>query len=219
MTKASRGRPGRVARPAPAPSEAEPLPGQLELVRPPAPGQLELVRDFLNTLDSDRGTDALATPAGLAAWLQRHDVLPPSSPFEATDDDAARARRIREDLRALARRNNGVACACSMEGLEDASARSGFALAFDPEGASARLRPTAAGLDGALGRILAAVHAAMLAGTWSRLKACADDGCAWAYYDRSKNGCSRWCDDTCLNRSKVKRFRERRSVGPTPAPG
>jgi len=205
MTKAPRGRP----RLAPV-AETVQIEGQLELVRPPAPGRLELVRDFLNTLDVDRGTDALATPEGLSAWLAAQDLLGKKA-FTATARDAARARSIREDLRALARRNNGEACACMTETLEAASAASRFALSFDPDTGTSALRPTASGLDGALGRVLAAVHVAMLDGTWCRLKACADETCLWAYYDRSKNGCSRWCGDTCLNRSKVRRFRERQA--------
>jgi predicted RNA-binding Zn ribbon-like protein len=74
------------------------------------------------------------------------------------------------------------------------------------------LRPTADGVDGALGHILAAVQVAMLDRSWARLKSCADEGCRWTYFDHSKNGCSRWCSaETCGNRSKVKRYRERQA--------
>jgi predicted RNA-binding Zn ribbon-like protein len=205
MTKAPRAR-GRAA----APVEPLPFEGQLELVRPPAPGRLELVGEFLNTLDVDRGTDALATPDGLSAWLEAQGLIGRAA-FSPTEADAERARAIREDLRALARRNNGEACECPTSGLEAASAAGRFALSFDPDTGTAALVPTAGGLDGALGRVLAAVHVAMLDGSWCRLKACADPTCAWAYYDRSKNGCSRWCGDTCLNRSKVRRYRERQA--------
>jgi predicted RNA-binding Zn ribbon-like protein len=205
MSKAPRPR-GR------ATSLAEPLgfEGQLELVRPPAPGRLELVGEFLNTLDVDRGTDALATPEGLAAWLEAHELVGKSA-VAPTPADVERVRGIREDLRALARRNNGESCECRTAGLEEASAAGRFALTFDPDTGTSALLPTAPGLAGALGRILAAVHVAMLDGSWCRLKACADPTCAWAYYDRSKNGCSRWCGDTCLNRSKVRRYRERQA--------
>lgn len=207
MTKAPRARSGRRA-PAGELAEAQ---VQLELVRPPAPGRLELVREFLNTLDVDRGTDVLATPEGLSGWLIEQQLL--GAAAASTEADASRARAIREALRALARRNNGEACDCPTGALEQASAAGGFVLSFDPEAGTSALRATAGGLDGALGRILAAVHVAMLDGSWCRLKACADPTCAWAYYDRSKNGCSRWCGDTCLNRSKVRRYRERQAGG------
>jgi predicted RNA-binding Zn ribbon-like protein len=189
-----------------------PLEGQLELVRPPAPGGLELVRRFLNTLDVQRSIEELDSPEALAAWLREQGLLGPSAPFKATRADVARVRRIREELRALARRNNGIACDCALDALEEASGRSRFAIAFDGVGNGARLRAQAPGVDGVIGTILAAVHASMADKTWPRLKACADDTCEFAYYDHSKNGCSRWCSpDTCGNRSKVKRYRERQA--------
>jgi predicted RNA-binding Zn ribbon-like protein len=123
-------------------------------------------------------------------------------------------RQIREELRALARRNNGIVCDCAFDALEEASARSQFAFSFDGPGNAARLRAQAPGVDGVIGTVLAAVQAAMADKTWPRLKACADDTCAFAYYDHSKNGCSRWCSaETCGNRSKVKRYRERQAKG------
>jgi predicted RNA-binding Zn ribbon-like protein len=89
-------------------------------------------------------------------------------------------------------------------------------MSFDPLGNTARLRAQAAGVDGIIGTVLAAVHGSMADKTWPRLKACADDTCAWAYYDHSKNGCSRWCSaETCGNRSKVKRYRERQAKATT----
>jgi len=193
---------------------AQPAPpeGQLELVRPPAPGDLELVRRFVNTYDLERGTDQLSTPEALVAWLRDEGLIGRRSPFKATAKELERVRSVRENLRALARRNNGIASDCAVEDLQAASARSGYALAFDPAAGAARLRATAPGVDGVIGTILASVHSAMADRTWSRLKACADDTCAFAYYDHSKNGCSRWCSaETCGNRDKVKRYRERRA--------
>src|ERR671917_17466 len=37
--------------------------------RQPAPGDLEVIRDFVNTLDVEDGSDDVATPAALVAWL------------------------------------------------------------------------------------------------------------------------------------------------------
>jgi predicted RNA-binding Zn ribbon-like protein len=189
-----------------------PLEGQLELVRPPAPGGLELVRRFLNTYDVQRSREELETPEQLAAWAHGEGLVARKTSLEPTAADARRVREIREQLRALARRNNGVACECAPDALEEASARSEFAMSFDVVTNTSRLRANAGGVDGLIGTILAAVHGAMADKTWPRLKACADDTCAWAYYDHSKNGCSRWCSaETCGNRSKVKRYRERRA--------
>jgi predicted RNA-binding Zn ribbon-like protein len=190
------------------------LEGQLELVRPPAPGGLELVRRFLNTYDVQRAVEELTSPEAVAAWAREQGLLARKAPFSATPEELERLRQIREEIRALARRNNGISCDCSLDSLEAASARSSFAMAFDAAGNTARLRSTANGVDGIVGSLLAAMHQAMADRSWPRLKACADDTCAFAYYDHSKNGCSRWCSaETCGNRSKVKRYRERQAKG------
>jgi predicted RNA-binding Zn ribbon-like protein len=48
----------------------------------------------------------------------------------------------------------------------------------------------------------------MVAGNWTRLKACPRDVCGWIFYDRSRNSSSRWCAmSVCGNRTKTKRFR------------
>jgi predicted RNA-binding Zn ribbon-like protein len=189
-----------------------PAPGQLELVRPPAPGRLELVRSFLNTRNVEQGTDALATPAALSAWLRENDLVARKAKLALTPSDVEYVRGIREDVRALTQRNNGADCACLTASLEAASERSRYALVLDPATNTCVLRPTADGVDGALGHILAAVQVAMLDRSWARLKSCADEGCRWTYFDHSKNGCSRWCSaETCGNRSKVKRYRERQA--------
>jgi predicted RNA-binding Zn ribbon-like protein len=189
-----------------------PLEGQLELVRPPAPGQLELVRNFLNTLDLERGTDALGSPEGLSAWLRENVPAAPVAGSRPGPDELARARALRDSLRALALRNNALAATCEPAPIEEASRRAAFALTVDPATGTSLLQPTAAGVDGALGRVVAALHGAMAEKSWPRLKACADETCAWIYYDHSKNGCSRWCSaETCGNRSKVKRYRARQA--------
>ena len=51
-------------------------------------------------------------------------------------------------------------------------------------------------------------------GTWARLKACANDACAWAFYDRSRNRGGTWCDmASCGNMLKNREFRARRRAG------
>ena len=42
-------------------------------------------------------------------------------------------------------------------------------------------------------------------GTWSRLKACREDDCHWAFYDRSRNRSGQWCVmAVCGNRNKAR---------------
>jgi predicted RNA-binding Zn ribbon-like protein len=183
------------------------VPADVVEARPPAPGALELVRAFINTRNVERHTDTIDTPDGLTAWLHERGLLDPAR--RASPEDVVRALEVREVLRTFALRNNGVDCECDARVLNAAAERSGLLLAFD-DGGEGTFRPRQPCVDGAIGIILAAVHRAMLDRSWAKLKVCADPTCLWAYYDRSKNGCSRWCNaGLCGNRDKVKRFRER----------
>jgi predicted RNA-binding Zn ribbon-like protein len=77
----------------------------------------------------------------------------------------------------------------------------------------ARRAASSSGVEGALGRILAIVHASIADGTWMRLKACHEHGCEWAFYDHTKNRSGAWCNmGVCGNRAKARAFRERRAA-------
>ena len=177
--------------------------------REPAPGSLRAVQAFVNTVDREHGPDLLDDPAGLEQWLERH-LLPAS--VGAGDLDAARA--VREALRALLLANNGEPHDPGAQAvLERAARRARLEPAFPPDGAA--LVPHATGVDGALGRILAAAFAAMLDGGWQRLKACPRDVCGWAFYDRSTNASATWCSmRVCGGRVKAGAYyRRRRAAG------
>ncbi len=93
--------------------------------------------------------------------------------------------------------------------LDDAACRARLTLRFTGDGETA-YEPAASGVDGALGRLLAIVKAAIDDGTWQRLKACPADTCQWAFYDASRNRSAVWCDmRVCGNRAKVRGYRER----------
>lgn len=186
---------------------APPSPLPEDSGRPCAPGALEVVRRFVNTLNVERGEDAIGEPEALAAWLEERGLLPAGTILEAAD--VTRATALREALRASIGRNNGLELPADPAALEEAATRAGFRLTFGWAGES-RLVPSATGLDGALGTLLAEVHRAELSGEWPRLKICPADSCRWAYYDRSKNSHSKWCSPkVCGNRDKVRRYRER----------
>ena len=70
--------------------------------------------------------------------------------------------------------------------------------------------PARSGVQGFFGELGSAIVEATLDGTWTRLKVCHDDECRWAFYDRSKNGCSVWCSmRVCGSRAKARAYRER----------
>jgi predicted RNA-binding Zn ribbon-like protein len=177
--------------------------------REPAPGSLRVVQAFVNTVDREHGPDLFDDPAGLEEWLERH-LLP--ARVRAGDLDAA--REVREALRALLLANNGEPHDPAAQAvLERAARRARLEPAFPPDGAA--LVPRATGVDAALGRILAAAFAAMLDGSWRRLKACPREVCGWAFYDRSTNASATWCSmRVCGGRVKAGAYyRRRRAAG------
>src|SRR6476660_7875258 len=94
-----------------------------------APGDLEHVQDFINTLDLlPDAQDDLTDPSVLASWLSERGLLDPDT--RLTDDDLARARAVREALRAL--------CVANAGGEADDGALQQIQAAAD--GAALRLR-------------------------------------------------------------------------------
>jgi len=194
-----------------------PAPDPGDVGRTPAPSELELVRALINSRNIEGEAkvaapssewDKLATPAMAADWLRERGLL--GRQARVTASEAVGLRTLRESLRGLAARNNGLEVPVDLEFLRRAAEEARFGLVFDSRTGRSELKPMASGVAGAVGRIIAQVHQAMDDGRWDRLKICAAETCLWAYYDRSKNSHSRWCSPTvCGNRDKVRRYRER----------
>jgi predicted RNA-binding Zn ribbon-like protein len=178
-----------------------------------APGDLAVVRAFVNTLDIDHGIEELGDPASLAAWLSARGLLDEET--QASAADLRRATWLREALRELLLSNNDKrpVPADAARILDDVAARARLRLRVDA-GGSARLEAEGRGVEGALGRLLVIVYRAMETDTWSRLKACREDTCKWAFYDHSKNRSGHWCSmEVCGSRHKARQYRERRRSG------
>ncbi len=178
----------------------------------PAPGQLKLVQDFVNSTDLMDGTDEIAQPSALAEWLRQRGLIDPAA--ELAGPDVEHALAIREALRRLLQANNGAPVyPVDLATLNRAAAESALRPRFLPD-RSVRLEPEAAGVAGALGRVLGIATSAMADGSWAQLKVCADRACAWAFWDKSKNHSGHWCRmGSCGNRAKARRYRERRRSG------
>jgi predicted RNA-binding Zn ribbon-like protein len=176
--------------------------------RKEAPGDLELVRNFVNTHDLEDGAEDLATTGELRDWFVTRELMDPDEPV--TEGDLRRAVDVREGLRALLLANNGSPFdEAAVERLDRAASRAGLRLRFHP-GGCAEFEPDATGVDGALARLLAIVAEARVEGEWERLKACVEDTCEWAFYDKSKNRSKKWCSmETCGNVAKARAYRER----------
>ena len=165
---------------------------------------------FVNTRDVEQDTDALADPAGATAWLTDHGLADDDRPLRRPD--AERLRLVREALRELLLANNGEPATVhrARHLLNRAGARAELVVRLDAAG-DVVLRPAGrTTVDRAVAALLAEVHTAMHHGTWPRLKACREDSCQWAFYDRSKNRSSAWCSmAVCGNRAKARTFRQR----------
>jgi predicted RNA-binding Zn ribbon-like protein len=167
------------------------------------------VIDFVNTVDLERGTEELSTPAALAEWLRDRGLLGDSAPAP-TAAQLAEAVDLREALRAaMLAHNGGDRDRQSTQKLERAAERGQLSVRFGADG-SIGLVPRATGFQGALASLLAPVAEAAGDGTWARVKACRADGCRWAFYDQSRNRSGRWCDmAVCGNRTKVRTYRSK----------
>jgi predicted RNA-binding Zn ribbon-like protein len=176
-----------------------------------APGELELVRDFVNTRDLEKGTDKIDGPRRLASWVAEGGLA--GAGYAPTDKDVARAKALREALRAMLLANAGFPLeAEAAEGFDAAAGRARLVVRTGAAGRFA-LVPLGEGLDHAVGRLASIVFAAQEDGSWGRLKACG--GCRWALYDRTRNRSATWCDAAkCGARARSRRYRERRRRAP-----
>ncbi|NUS30444.1 MAG: hypothetical protein HOV92_40415, partial [Streptomyces sp.] len=140
--------------------------------RSAAPGSLALVESLVNTLDLESGADALDTADGRAR-------------FGLTEEDVPGARELRESLRATLLAHAGHPAHAPVTPLGELLATAPLRVTIDPADGSAGLAPAglvSAGLvpvgeapvdPGRLhSRIAEAVAAALIAGTWQRLKSC-----------------------------------------------
>lgn len=179
--------------------------------RSPAPGPLRLVQLFVNTNDLETGPDLIPDARALRDWLHDRGLLAADVPV--TDEDHARAIELREAIRELVSAHAGLSHdPAAGEIVNEAGRRAGLVPVL--EDPATRFVPTAGGVDGALGHVVAAIHAAIAEGTWDRLKACERDVCRWAFYDHSKNRSGHWCSmAVCGQREKNRRaYRRRRAA-------
>ena len=174
-----------------------------------APQPLYLVQRFVNSIDLESGEDELTSPDALRDWLAERGLMDGSEGVSAAD--LARAIDVREGLRAVLRRNNGLPLdEQAVERLDRAVGRAAVRVRFGA-GRDPRLVTDARGVDGAIARLMAIVAASVEHGSWERLKACPREDCEWAFFDKSKNRSGRWCAmESCGNIEKARAFRERR---------
>lgn len=178
--------------------------------RQTAPSPLDLVQAFVNTVDLEDGKETLASADDLGAWLASHGLVGDGD--RVRRKDLRRALEVREALRSLLVANHhGELAPEAITTLNRAAERAAMIVRLDDSG-QARITPDTEAVNGAIGRILAVVFEAMANDTWSRLKACRNDVCRWAFYDHSKNRSGAWCSMAiCGNRRKTRAYRQRQA--------
>jgi predicted RNA-binding Zn ribbon-like protein len=177
----------------------------MEVTQPVEEGSLRLVREFVNTRDLEAGTEGLREPDDLAKWLRRNDLLRDGAISLA---QLSRAVELREAVRELLAGSSSAARAALV--LSETARRSVLRPEFTPSGF--RVVPAVgAGVDRALGSLLAVITEAMTDGRWRRLKVCHNPTCRWAFFDASRAGAGKWCSmAVCGNRNKAAAWRARR---------
>jgi predicted RNA-binding Zn ribbon-like protein len=175
----------------------------------PAPAPLMLVQALLNTVELPDGADRLADPANARPWLVDAKLLAPSAVL--TDADLDLVRSVREALRVMLVHNAGgpppnkTALATLRSVAEGGTARADLG-----DDGAVRLGADGNSLPDRLVELLLIIRDAQRDGTWARLKACANDECQWAFYDRSRNHGGTWCEmAACGNKLKNRAFRAR----------
>lgn len=195
----------------------------------PRPPEIARLEALCNTIDrhtygahahkADHERDLLSTPARLAAWLTSVGLWVPSSLDHAAgaavgpehlDDFLA----LRDGVRAWLQARQGLQHERSevrraQQVLDRAHLRVDLDTPGGPTG-SCTLTPADAGVASALGALAVDLATAQAKGTLDRLKICNAPDCGFVFYDHSRSRTSRWCSmDTCGNRVKTRRYRQR----------
>lgn len=180
------------------------------------PAELALAYDLANTLDERvhggyEPFDLLDDPPALTRWLAHRGLLPRRPPrVAASPTDLALAVALRDQIRAAARAHGSAPLRRDrLDHFADLATRLPLVVGLDASG-QLSLRPAAAGVSGALARVLADALTAAGGGSWMRLKMCAAPDCQWVFYDLCRPRTGRWCSmNSCGNRMKTRAYRAR----------
>ena len=176
----------------------------------PEPGPLRRVQALINTIDRESGRDRLADGADARPWLVANDLLGGSAAL--TSGDLATIVEVREALRAMLVHNAGgpAPTGADLAPLREIAGGAALRTTLDDDG-NVRVEPAGESAPARLMGVLLAVKDAQADGTWGHLKACANEECRWAFYDRSRNHGGTWCEmATCGNKLKNREFRARK---------
>jgi len=175
-----------------------------------APGPLLAVQGLANTYDFEDDEELLGDPAATRAWLIRSGLATESVVVGEAEHE--RLREFRAVVRSMLENNlHPGETPVDLSGL-GRFAELGIPLSVGAGGELELDTEPAADVETVIAQMLGAIHAAQLAGDWSRLKICNADDCRWAFFDSSRNRGGQWCSmEVCGNRTKNRRYRASRA--------
>jgi predicted RNA-binding Zn ribbon-like protein len=176
----------------------------------PAPMPLLVVQAFVNTRDVEDESDRLSDAAGARAWLVDAGMLGSDVPLAPAELELAQA--VRESIRGLLETGDGgTRTGADLAPLRELANTHRPRLTVGEQGVLELENPRHENLSDGLFDLLLIIRRAQQDGSWSRLKACANPDCRWAFYDRSRNQQGNWCSMAlCGNRLKNRQLRARR---------
>jgi predicted RNA-binding Zn ribbon-like protein len=176
----------------------------------PAPDPLRRVQALVNTIELPEGRDRLADPTDAEHWLISAGLLGPQTDLRPDDLDLVRG--VREGLRAMLVQNAGGPPPTDAAFAPLRKVAAGETAHADlSEVGEIRLTAGGDSVPARLIELLLIIRDAQRDGTWAQLKACGNDECHWAFYDRSRNHGGTWCDmSSCGNKLKNREFRARK---------
>jgi predicted RNA-binding Zn ribbon-like protein len=177
----------------------------------PAPMPLLLVQAFVNTFEADSDSDLLRQPDTAQNWFAAAGLTQAETVLG--HEELRAAREVRESVRRLLAANSGSQSrgAHDLGPLQAAARNCEPRFEVDPDGRVHLERSPGWGSKIDWVRLLLVIRDAQVDGTWQRLRACENDECGWAFYDRSHGRRGRWCEMSgCGNRMKNRSLRARR---------
>ncbi len=173
-------------------------------------GQVAPWVDLANSEEWDgfgKLTDHLVNPLWLAAFLKHWKLRP----VPRRSIPVRELKRLRILLRSAAERFAAGrrlphADLAKLNAALNVPARQQFVE--NQNGFRAELVPLKRDGRWLLARVAASLGEMLTNGVVRRIKTCANSGCRWVFFDKTKARTKRWCNDrTCGNRARVRRAR------------
>ncbi len=166
--------------------------------------------DWHDHLGTGAREDRLENPRWLDGYLSRWGLDLGGVPGERI---RLGFRRLRESIRAIADRivARKKVPAADWHRLNAYLERVSFIRRVRVKGSEAEIveSPIGEKLNVAMAAVARSFAESMAREDLSRLKICQNKDCLWVFMDASRNRSRRWCEDTCGNLMKVRRYRDR----------